>query len=236
MIFWKNFCRSLSGLKVEVQAQMSHVLDSSKGFDMPLADGELVHFRPVRPDDISLLETGMSALSAQSRLFRFFSPISRLSAEQLRYFTDVDQQQHVAWIAVSQRQSEPTGLGIARFVRSLQQPNMAEFAIVVIDSYQQRGLGVMLMSLLYKTAISKKIEVLSAAMLLENTIMSNWLARLGAVGAYDNGSYRMDLRISSEWPELLSSSLQKLRTYLQGLDDSRLNLLVELHGPVTDGV
>lgn len=187
---------------------------------MALPNGELVCFRPVCADDRQILAQGMSSLSAQSRLFRFFSPISCLSSEQLRYFTEVDQHDHVAWIAVSKNQAEQTGLGIARFIRSMQQPGVAEFAMVVLDSYQNRGLGSIFMSLLYKLAHSKNIEILQAAVLSENTVMSTWLSRLGAVGTFDNGSYRMDLKISTELSTLASTSLQRVHFYVNHLDEA----------------
>jgi GNAT superfamily N-acetyltransferase len=126
----------------------------------------------------------------------------------------------VAWIAVSKNQAEQTGLGIARFIRSMQQPGVAEFAMVVLDSYQNRGLGSIFMSLLYKLAHSKNIEILQAAVLSENTVMSTWLSRLGAVGTFDNGSYRMDLKISTELSTLASTSLQRVHFYVNHLDEA----------------
>jgi hypothetical protein len=63
----------------------------------------------------------------------------------LHDFTDIDQQNHVAWIALSHDETEPHGLGIARFIRIQNQLTIAELGIVVIDSYQQRGLGIVLM-------------------------------------------------------------------------------------------
>ena len=86
-------------------------------FTLPLRDGELVDFRPVRQEDQETLQHGMSELSPQSRYFRFFVPIAKLSAAQLHYFTEVDQQNHTAWIALAHNHPEHPGLGIARFIR-----------------------------------------------------------------------------------------------------------------------
>ena len=46
--------------------------DSIAGFTLPLRDGELVDFRPVRQNDKDTLQKGMLALSSKSRYFRFF--------------------------------------------------------------------------------------------------------------------------------------------------------------------
>jgi GNAT superfamily N-acetyltransferase len=174
------------------------LIDRLKGFTLPLRDGELVDFRPVRPDDRETLIIGMSALSLQSRYFRFFSPIAQLSDAQLHYFTAADQQNHVAWIALAHDEPEHPGLGIARFIRLQNQPEIAEFALVVIDSHQQLGLGTLLLAVLYRLASLQGIDRLRGFILPENTVMSHWLGRLGAAGCYENGIYRMDLAVAKE--------------------------------------
>ena len=58
---------------------------------MELRDGTPVLLRPVTPEDRERLVAGMAQLSADSRYFRFFTPLPRLAEEQLHYFTEVDQ-------------------------------------------------------------------------------------------------------------------------------------------------
>jgi hypothetical protein len=116
----------------------------------------------------------------------------------LHDFTDIDQQNHVVWIALSRDETELHGLGIARFIRIQNQPTIAEFGIVVIDSYQQRGLGIVLMSLLYRIASIQGIEILRGFVLPDNTVMSNWLGRLGADGIFENDLYQMDLTVGAD--------------------------------------
>jgi GNAT superfamily N-acetyltransferase len=165
---------------------------------LPLRDGELVDFRPVKQNDKETMQKGMLALSSKSRYFRFFSPILKLSDSQLYNFTEMDQQNHVAWIALAHNEPEHRGLGIARFIRIQNQPNIAEFGVVVIDSYQHRGLGTILLAVLYRMASIKGIEILRGFVLPDNRVMSSWLSRLGAVGVYENDVYRMDLTISGD--------------------------------------
>jgi len=47
---------------------------SIEEFTLPLRDGELVDFRPVKQNDKETLQKGMLALSSKSRYFRFFRP------------------------------------------------------------------------------------------------------------------------------------------------------------------
>ncbi len=186
-------------------------LGSIEEFTLPLRDGELVDFRPVNPNDKETLQKGMLALSSKSRYFRFFSPILKLSDTQLCNFTEIDQQNHVAWIALAHNEPEQRGLGIARFIRIQNQPEIAEFGVAVIDSYQQRGLGTILLAVLYRMASIKGIEILRGYVLADNTVMRSWLGRLGAVGVYENGVYRMDLSISGD---LFSSKSQAVLNQL----------------------
>jgi GNAT superfamily N-acetyltransferase len=185
---------------------------SIEEFTLPLRDGELVDFRAVKQNDKETLQKGMLALSSKSRYFRFFSPILKLSDTQLYDFTEIDQQNHVAWMALAHTEPEQRGLGIARFIRIQNQPEIAEFGVAVIDSYQHRGLGTILLAVLYRMASIKSIEILRGFVLPDNTVMRNWLGRLGAVGVYENGVYRMDLTVSSD---LFSS---KSRSVLNQLD------------------
>lgn len=79
--------------------------------------------------------------------------------------------------------------------------------MAVIDSYQHRGLGTILLAVLHRMASIKGIEILRGYVLADNTVMSNWLGRLGAVGVYENGIYRMDLTVSDDF---FSSKCRKI--------------------------
>jgi len=173
-------------------------IDDIKEFTLPLRDGELVDFRPVRADDKETIQKGMSALSMKSRYFRFFSPILKLSDAQLYNFTEIDQHNHVAWIALARNETEHRGVGIARFIRIQDQPTIAEFGLVVIDSYQHRGLGTVLLAVLDRMARINGIETLRGFVLTDNLVMIRWLGRLGAVGVYENDIYRMDLTVKGD--------------------------------------
>lgn len=186
--------------------------DSVNGFTAAIKHGELVDFRPVRQDDWKAIQNGMSALSAKSRYFRFFSAISKLSDAQLHYFTEVDQQDHVAWIALAHDQVGHPSVGIARFIRFPDHPVIAEFAVTVIDSYQKKGLGTLLMAVLYLIARQKGIQILRGFVLPENTVTIHWLTKLGAARKYENGVYRMDIPV---YAESASMSTPPLLQYFQ---------------------
>jgi hypothetical protein len=77
-----------------------------------------IFFRRIQPEDKRRLLDGFRRLSPESRYFRFFSPISSLTDEQLRYLTDVDFKDHFATVAMLPDQPGMPGVGVGRWVRN----------------------------------------------------------------------------------------------------------------------
>src|SRR5687768_9068575 len=82
-----------------------------------LRDGTPVLLRLVRADDKEALRRGFEGWSQQSRYARFLAPKQHLSDDELAYLCDVDQETHFALGALRDGDGEPSGLGIARFIR-----------------------------------------------------------------------------------------------------------------------
>jgi len=163
--------------------------------EVTLKDGSRARLRPVRPEDKERIAAGMAQMSHESRYHRFFMAAAKLSDGQLRYLTEVDQQGHVAWVAVDPATPQERGLGIARFVRSSADPALAEFALAVIDAWQGRGLGTCLLAALYLMARKQGIHVLRGVVLPENRMVTRWLAELGAASVPAEGHMQADLRV-----------------------------------------
>jgi len=87
------------------------------------------------------------------------------------------------------------GLGVARFIRIKGEPTVGEIAITVIDAFQRRGLGTILLALLYLVAGTHGIQTLRAVVVGENTTMLKWLRNLGATGSCERGEYRLNLPV-----------------------------------------
>ena len=147
-----------------------------------LDDGTVVTIRHIRPADASELRRGFDALSAASRHARFHGGSSTLSDEALRYLTEVDGHDHVALVATTQpRSGEPeVGLGVARFVRSEDDPTVAEAAMTVLDAAQHKGLGRILGIALGRAAIERGIERLRGEVLGGNAPVRALLDEFGA--------------------------------------------------------
>ncbi len=138
-----------------------------------LRDGTAVRLRLLAPEDKALLRGGFERLSAGSRYARFLTPKMTLSADELRYLTEIDQERHFALGAVGEDgdgRGEPVGLGIARFVR-LADGRTAEAAIAVADQAQGQGLGKLLFLRLVAAATERGIEQFRCELLCSNTAM-----------------------------------------------------------------
>lgn len=165
---------------------------------LQLEDGTPVLLRPIEPGDAQLLQQGLEHLSVESRITRFFSPISHLTDDQLHYLTDVDQQDHVAWGAIDTSTDEVLGVGIGRFTRLVGDPHTAEVAVAVIDDYQRHGLGALILSVLYVLARQRGIKTLRAVVMAQNHDLADRLRALGGEAHYDGDTVTVDVPVVAE--------------------------------------
>ena len=108
-----------------------------------LCDGKAITLRLVQPRDRDGLARQFRRMSPDSRYRRFFTGITELTPEMLDYLTAVDGYDHFALLAVTESLDlkAEEGVGIARFVRLRDEPDVAEAAVTVVDHYQGRGIA-----------------------------------------------------------------------------------------------
>ena len=131
-----------------------------------LRDGSEVTIRKLTPRDAPVLAEAFERLSPQSRDLRFLSAKPRLSSNDLQYLTDVDGHLHEALGAVDKATGR--GVGVARFVRLDADAPVAEVAVTVVDDWQRRGLGTLLLERLSERARAEGIERYTALVSGEN--------------------------------------------------------------------
>jgi acetyltransferase len=134
--------------------------------ELTLADRRIVRVRPLRPTDRAIYERAVLDLSPQSRYLRFFAPIAKPSERLLDQMTQTDGDRHVAFLALTP--DETTGIGVVRYVRTAEDPQVGEVAIAVADAWQGRGLGVQLLRQTVQRARLAGLESLAATTLGEN--------------------------------------------------------------------
>jgi GNAT superfamily N-acetyltransferase len=103
-----------------------------------------VVLRPLRPGEAEPIQQVFGGLSARSRRTRFLTAVPELTAGMLDRLVDVDHDRHGCWVAeVADR---PVGIG--RYVRTPEDPAVAEIALEIVDEYQGHGLGRLLLEVI----------------------------------------------------------------------------------------
>ncbi|MGA3065542.1 MAG: bifunctional acetate--CoA ligase family protein/GNAT family N-acetyltransferase [Tepidisphaeraceae bacterium] len=148
-----------------------------------LNDKMPVTIRPIRPEDEPLMVHFHGELSDRSVIFRYFHPIhlsQRIAHERLIRVCFNDYDRELALVAESRRpeSGERFILGIGRLSK-LPGGKEAEFAIIITDVWQNKGLGTQLLTLLLQIARNEKIERLVATIMAENREMQRVAEKLG---------------------------------------------------------
>jgi GNAT superfamily N-acetyltransferase len=177
------------------------------GAPIALRDGSHIRIRQGQRADRELLLLGFEHLSPESRYRRFMAPMPELSEPMVRYLTEIDHHDHEAMIAVDEQTGE--GIGVARYVRDPNRPEVAEVAVTVIDDWQQRGVGTLLLEVISARAREEAITTFTALMLATNEEMIDLLRQLGPIRIVDReaGTVEIELPIP---PIGVAPALRKL--------------------------
>jgi GNAT superfamily N-acetyltransferase len=160
-------------------------IDETFRAERTLRDGTGVVIRTLRPSDRELLVRGFDRLSETSRYQRFLAIKPSLTDRDLGYLFDVDNIGHMAIGAVIEHEFESAhgraeeGVGLARFVRYDDQPTVAEVAVAVVDDYQGKGLGRLLLSYLVPAARERGIKAFRADCFSTNFAMRALFEEIG---------------------------------------------------------
>ncbi len=145
-----------------------------------LQDGTAATIRPIRPEDAAIEVAFVHGLSEQSRFLRFMFTVHDLTPAQLSRFTQIDYDREMALIAVIDTPAGEKQIGVARYI-TLSDEETCEFAIVVGDDWQGKGLARRLFSMLIDTARGRRLKVMTGVTLRENGRMLD-LARANGFG------------------------------------------------------
>ena len=158
-------------LRTTLPAGLAHPGRAARHSVATLRDGGRFLLRPLRPTDRDMYLRGFEHLGSTSRYMRFFSPKSTLTEREIHYFVDVDHHDHEAVVAIDLARGE--GVGVARWVRLLDEPRVAEVSVTVVDEHQGRGLGALLLQRAAQRAGEEGIDRLRASVLADNHRMLN---------------------------------------------------------------
>ena len=149
-----------------------------------LRDHSQVLIRPVRKDDAAEERAFIEALSPQSRRYRFLGEVRQPSNEMIEKFTNMDYIHDLAFAAVVHDDSRDKFVGVSRYSTSADGTE-CECAVTVLDDWQNKGLGVILMRHLIDVARSRGIKRMWSLDSAENLEMSELAHFLGFQRKHD---------------------------------------------------
>jgi GNAT superfamily N-acetyltransferase len=168
------------------------------GNDLALRDGTRVHIRPIRPEDDHALVEAFQHMSPQTIYQRFFAALPELSPDMAWRFSHVNYTNRMALVAETADSEPPQVIAVGRYERTRSEPthpgsphestndstpdsDTAELGLVVLDQWQGRGLGRILLHQLLAVAARNGITRFTADILADNRRMLHLLATEGRV-------------------------------------------------------
>jgi len=138
--------------------------------NIQLSDGTDIVIRPIRPEDAEIEARFVRELSNEAKYFRFMNSLQELSQEMLVRFTQIDYHNEMALIAVRSIDAGEEQIGVARYSTNLDKTS-CEFALVVSDQWQSRGIAHHLMRNLMEIARDRNLERMDGQVLSNNRKM-----------------------------------------------------------------
>jgi acetyltransferase len=143
-----------------------------------LNDGTDIIIRPIRPEDAEIEQEFIRSLSAESKYFRFMNSIHELSLEMLVRFTQIDYHNEMALVAIKPDPAGEEEIGVCRYMTNPDKRS-CEFAIVVSDKWQGKGIARLLMQKLLDIARNRNLEIMEGQVLSNNYRMLELMASMG---------------------------------------------------------
>ncbi|MCK4540285.1 bifunctional acetate--CoA ligase family protein/GNAT family N-acetyltransferase [Candidatus Parcubacteria bacterium] len=141
-------------------------------YTFKLKGGKDVVIRPIRPEDEPMEAEMFATFSKETQRHRFFQQIKEITHELLQSFTQIDYDREMALIAEITERKKKKMIGVVRLIAD-PLDNTAEFAIVVGDPWQFKGLGSEFTRLILNIAKERGVKKIYAKYFNDNKIMEN---------------------------------------------------------------
>jgi acetyltransferase len=143
-----------------------------------LRDGTPIILRPVKPEDEPLVEQLLKNCSEETIYFRYFRLIKKWTHDMLIRFTQNDYDREIGLMAIGQPPGPEVMMGVGRMVMDPDRDS-AEFAVIVADPWQGKGLGPKLLERVIDIARENGVRLLYGEVLAQNQPMLEMVRRLG---------------------------------------------------------
>jgi acetyltransferase len=145
-----------------------------------LPDGEALILRPIKPEDEPLVEEMNTTISEESFRGRYFQATKHASHEMHIRQCNIDYDREMGIVAEAKVHDKRRIVGIGTLVTEASQKR-GEYAVLVHDDYQGKGLGYKLLDTLIGIAHEKGLEEIYGFVLANNTKMLTICKKLGFI-------------------------------------------------------
>ncbi len=147
-------------------------------------DGTTVTIRPIKPEDAELEIDFMSRLSPETKYYRFMNTMREMPPAMVARLTQIDYDREMAYVATLPVDGRESEIGVCRYAVN-PDGESCEFAVVVVDDWQHRGLARKLMGVLIETARDRGLKFMNGIFLANNERMLKFVQKLGFVLSND---------------------------------------------------
>ena len=140
--------------------------------------GQSVVLRTLRREDVDIEGSFLRGLSPETRHNRLLGGMIEITPEYLERLTTVDFSRDMAFAAALMLDGREILIGVARYVREADERG-CEFALVIADNWQGRGIGRRMMEKLIGVARTRGLEHIYGDVLSTNQHMLNMCRKLG---------------------------------------------------------
>jgi GNAT superfamily N-acetyltransferase len=137
--------------------------------------------RPIRLDDAPRLQELHSRLSPETVYFRFLAGQRVLTEKVAVNLANVDYRTRMALVATTDQDGKEINVAVAGYDVLLDNPDAAEAAFVVEDSYQGKGLGTCLMERLVAYACGHGVKMFQFLLHFGNIRMLHLIRHSGSI-------------------------------------------------------
>ena len=143
-----------------------------------LADGRVVTIRPIRHDDEAPERNFLDHLSQDTWYLRFHKFVAAPSEKLVHFLTDIDYDQHMAFVCTVQGGGKEEVVGEARYV-VIPHSRKCDFGIMIADEWHKTGIAGLLMETLIRVARDQGLEAMEGLVLASNVTMLRFARALG---------------------------------------------------------
>jgi acetyltransferase len=165
-----------------------------------LEDGTDVLLRPIRPEDEAMESEFINGLSEETNRYRFFNIVRNLPHSDLVRFCNIDYDREMAIVAEITEGGRRREIGVGRLIAEPDR-RRGEFAVVIADQYQTKGLGRKLVDMLIDIAEERRFESIFGVVLRDNAPMLSLCREMGFSVKYEEDYAHVELALKVSAPQ-----------------------------------